>query len=497
MTEKYFLGLDAGSSVCKAAIFDLGGRRKAIASCRTPLNRPCQGWVEVDPEFAWNAAVSVIRDVVAKSGIDTGNIEGIGLSAAMVGAWLIDAGGNALRPGINWEDSRSQPILERMEIDDPEFMSRIFRSSGSVLQQGCTLPVLAWLNENEPEIIAKTAHVFSYKDFLRFRLTGVAATDRSEASVIPGDTRKRNRSDDMISLFGLKELAGRLPEVRDSETLAGGLTAAAAALTGLPEGLPVAIGAGDVAATIIGIGGLEAGAATAVLGTTCMVGVCHDRPVFTPPDVGLLFSLPGDCWYRSMVNVAGTVNLDWAIQLLAPDMAERPDRFEHITAMAQSVPIGSRGVTYLPYLSESGIVAPVVAPRARAQFCGLSPAHGRADMLRSVYEGVAFALLELVQALDFGDSRLMLAGGGGQSPFWAQMIADILEKEVLIPEGSEFGARGAALLAATALGYFPDIRAASHSVGGDGALYRPTPETSAAYQPAFRRYVDCKARLLG
>jgi sugar (pentulose or hexulose) kinase len=496
MTERFLLGIDAGSSVCKAAIFDLEGRQKAIASCRTPLSRPTRGAVELDPELAWNATVSVIRDVVADSGIDTGKIEGIGLSAAMVGAWLVDANGKALRPGINWEDSRSQTILDRMKIDHPDFMSRIFQSTGSVLQQGCTLPVLAWLKENEPEVIAETAHVFGYKDYLRLRLTGIAATDRSEASVIPGDARIRNRSDEMISLFGLTDLAGLLPDVRDSETLAGGLTAEAAALTGLPEGLPVAIGAGDVAATIIGIGGLRAGAATAVLGTTCMVGICHDRPVFTPPDVGLLFSLPGDCWYRSMVNVAGTLNLDWAIELLATEMAEKPDRFERIAELAQSVPAGSRGLTYLPYLSESGIVAPVVAPQARAQFCGLIATHGRAEMLRAVYEGVAFAFLDLVRALEFEGNRLMLAGGGGKSPFWAQMIADVLDKTVVVPTGSEFGARGAALLAATALGYFPDIRAASLSVGGDGVLYHPAPKSSAAYRPAFLRYMDCKTRHL-
>lgn len=497
MTGKYVLGLDAGSSVCKAAIFDFQGNQKAVASRRTPTNRPAAGWVEMDPETAWEATVLVIREVVAESGLEIGAIEGIGLSAAMVGAWLVDAEGKAVRPGINWEDCRSQSILDRMEVADPGFLSRIFQSSGSVLQQGCTLPVLAWLKEHEPDTLSRTAFVLGYKDFLRLRLTGAVATDRSEASVIPGNARRRNRSDEMIALFGLEDIASLLPEVRDSETVASGLTAEAATLTGLREGLPVAVGAGDVPATIIGIGGLRAGAATAILGTTCMVGVCHDTPVFEPPDIGLLFSLPGDGWYRSMVNVAGTLNLDWVAGLLAPETADGPDRLARVTAMAQSVPPGANGVTYLPYLSESGIIAPTVAPQARAQFCGLTPVHGRAEMLRAVYEGVAFALRDLVELLDFDGGRLMLAGGGGKSPFWAQMIADILEREVLVPAGSEFGARGAALLAATALGHFPGIQAASRSVGGDGTLYRPDADGSQAYRPAYSRYNEYKACLLG
>lgn len=492
----YFIGIDAGSSLCKAAIFDLSGRQFAEATRRTPISRPRPGWCELDPEMCWTAVVDVIRDAFQSSGLEPQQIGGIGISAAMVGAWLVDSEGQAVRPGINWEDSRSQEVIDRLKAADPNVGSRIFQSSGSVLQQGCTLPVLAWLVENEPETIAQTAHVLSYKDFIRMRLTGFAATDRSEASVIPGSARERQRSEAMISLFGLEKYSHLLPPVFDSETVQSFLSDEGAALAGLPPGLPVGIGAGDVAATVIGAGGLDAHSATAVLGTTCMVGVCHEKPVFTPPDVGLLFSLPGDVWYRSMVNVAGTLNLDWAIGALAPDLASNPDRYKLITTMVEDVPIGARELTYLPYLSESGIIAPVVSLDARAQFAGLTSRHGRPELLRAVFEGVALAMRDLLDVLNFTGSEIVLTGGGSQSSFWSQMIADVLQRDVVVPHGTQFGARGAALLVATALGHFPDIRTTSRAVAGDARRYQSNPAMRSEYETALRRYRGHRDRLL-
>src|SRR5690606_11926806 len=152
-------------------------------------------------------------------------------------------------------------------------------------------------------------------------------TDLCEAAVAPGSARLRGRSEEMIDLFGLRDYRGLLPEPAPSQTIAGALTEEAAAAAGLKAGTPVVVGAGDVPATVIGAGGLREGAATAVLGTTCMVGVCHGEPIFEPADIGLLFTLPEKLWYRAMVNVAGTLNLDWALSLLAPDIEGRPDTF--------------------------------------------------------------------------------------------------------------------------------------------------------------------------
>jgi sugar (pentulose or hexulose) kinase len=406
----------------------------------------------------------------------------------MVGAWVVDADGRTLRPGINWEDSRAQPLIAEIEAARPGALAEIFRSSGSVLQQGCTLPVLAWLLRHEPEVMARARWVMGYKDWLRLRLTGEVATDVGEAAVAPGDARTQGRSAEMIRL---------LPQAQPSTALAGGLTGEAAAATGLPRGLPVAIGAGDVIANVIGAGGLRAGAVTALLGTTCMVGLCTDRPVFEPANLGLLFSLPERHWFRAMVNVAGTLNLDWAVSLLCPDLAGRPDLWDRITAMVAGEPVGARGLSYLPYLSESGIIAPVVDPAARAQFAGLAPVHGRESLLRAVYEGVAFALADLCDLLapPEGSGALTLTGGGGRSTFWCDMIAEVTGREVVVPDGREFGARGAAFLAATALGRFPSVVAASASLAGGGRRHTPSGR-EASWAEARARYRAARDRLL-
>lgn len=495
----YVLGLDAGSTVVKAACFHTDGRLVSMASQRTPLLRSGAGRVEADPELCWQATCAVLREAVARSGLAPDQIIGLGITAAMVGLWLLDENGAPLRPGINWEDSRSQPMLDRMIAAQPGLMSDIFAVSGSVMQQGCTLPLLATLAQEEPAIVARASAAVSYKDFLRARLTGVIAIDRTEAAVAPGDAAAQSGSDKIRRLFGLDHLAHLFPSPSDSTDHAGQLTSEAAAVTGLPVGLPVAVGAGDVPATVIGAGGLLAGSATAVLGTTCMVGRVSDGPVFTPVDVGLLFSLPGQMWYRAMVNVAGTLNLDWAMQLLAPDLVAAPDGFDRLNAEVAAVPVGARGVTYLPYLSESGIIAPVADPAARAQFVGLAPGHGRADLLRAVFEGVAFAIADLTDALALApDAQVTLTGGGSNSHLWCDMIAQVLGRRIAVPEGSEFGARGAAMLAAVMGGAHPDIATASLGLRQLGArVHTPTPGQNAAWQEARGRFAAHRKALLG
>lgn len=492
-----FLGIDAGSSVLKAAAFDADGTQISLASQRTPLSRPRPGWVEADPTSCLDALFAVIADAAEQSG-DPGAIRAIGISGAMVGAWLVDAQGLAIRPGINWEDSRSQPMIDGLIAQRPSFLSDVFSISGSALQQGCTLPVLAWLNRHEPEALTRTAHVLTYKDFLRMHLTGVAAADRSESAVLPGSARDQARSPELFEMFGIGALMDRFPQILDPQDVAGQLTLDAATRTGLQAGVPVVAGAGDVIANVIGAGGLATGAATGILGTTCMVGVCHDKPVFTPPDLGLLFSLPERHWYRSMVNVAGTLNLDWAVGTFAPNIAEGVDPFATVTEMVRHVPAGANGVTYLPYLSKSGIIAPVADANARAQFCGLHAGHDQADLLRAVYEGVAFAIADLIDLLSLpAGSPLVLTGGGSRSPVWCQMIADVSRCPISVLEGSEFGAKGAALLAASALGHHDSVSAASQRAKTVRQTFVPAPSAATVWANARARYSDYRDRLIG
>jgi len=482
------LGFDIGTSVTKAALFSADGQQRAVAQRRTPLSHPHPGWVETDPETVWRNAAAVCREVLSRASVTGADVAAVGVCGTMVGAWVVDAAARPLRPAILWEDGRSQDWIDEQERQRPGFLSRIFAQSGSAMQQGCTLPVLRWLVLHEPDVMRQAAAVFSSKDFVRARLTGRIAADITEAAVAPGSAVARNRSPELIAAFGLDDWAHLLPPALDSAAVAGTVTKRAAEPTGLAVGTPVVTGAGDVPATLIGAGGNRAGIACSILGTTCLNGLLVDAPVFEPADLGLLFTIPGGLWLRTMVNVAGTVNLDWLLGTLCPDLADAPDRYARLEALAATGGIGAGGALYVPYLSEAGIIAPRFAPLARGGFVGLTPRHGRAHLVRAVYEGVAYGIRDCFAVMRRPVERIRLVGGGARSAFWSQMLADVVGVEVEIPEGSEFGAKGAAMLAATGLGWCPDARAAAAAGFAIARRHAPDVAKTAEYERHFRAY---------
>ena len=482
----FFLGIDIGTSVTKAVLFDSAFREVASAHRPTHVDRPLAGWSEIDPEAVWRAVTEVCREIAA--GHDSRDIAAIGICGTMVGAWVVDADGTALRSGITWEDSRTEPMIEARVAADPTFMSRIFASSGSAMQQGCTLPLARWLIDNEPAVMRRASALFSAKDFVRMRLTGRIAADRTEAAVAPGSATDRGRSDAMLELFDLGGWKHIFPEALDSETIAGNVTGRAAQATGLAAGTPVAVGAGDVPASVVGAGGSDPGIVVSILGTTALNGIVVDEPVFTPPDLGILFTVPGDKWLRVMVNVAGTISLDWFIETMCPDLTGRADVYARLEDMATAAGIGAAGVTYLPFLSDSGIIAPRVEPHARAGFAGLSPRHARGHLARAVFEGTTFAIRDCFAAMARPVDRIRLIGGGSRSAFWSQMLADVMQRPVDIPVGREFGAKGAALLAATAVEHFPSVREASRQTFSLLRCHEPDRAAGDAYQTVYERY---------
>ena len=483
---RFLLGLDIGTSVVKVALFDRQGREHATAACRTATLSPFPAWSEADPDQLWAATCSVISRVLRESATSPTNVAAVGLSGAMVGAWIIDAAGKALRPGILWNDGRTQPMIDSMIAKEADFMSRIFAVSGSVMQQGCTLPLLRWLKLYEPKVLAQARAVFGAKDYIRWRLTGEVATDVTEAAVAPGSATARGRSEALISLFGLDAERHLLPMPMPSESIAGAVTDGASRASGLMAGTPVAIGAGDVACSVIGAGALFAGGACSILGTTCLNGIVVPSPIFTPPDLGLLFTLPDRLWLRTMVNVAGTTNIDWLLTALCPDLGSQADHYATLAALAAEAPPGADGAVYVPYLSEVGIIAPVVAPAARGGFGGLMPRHQRPHLVRAVYEGVAFAIRECFATIEKDVGVIRLVGGGARSAYWRQLIADVLGRDVEVPAGHEFGAKGAALLAGTAIGWFSS--AAFASAATSEILHRHVPQAEGLYDAAYARY---------
>lgn len=492
---RYVLGLDIGTSVTKAALFDRAGREVATAAGRTRVLSPHPGWYEMDPGELRAAVAAGCRQVLA--GRDAFEVAALAISGVMIGGWLVGEDHTVLRPGILWNDGRAQALVDRLTAANPKLFSQIFDSSGQVMQLGCLLPVLAWLAETEPDAVARATAILTAKDTIRLWLTGGGiATDETEAAIAPGSTRARAFNPDLLTLFGIERHANLLPPVRHSADLAGTLTAEAAAELGLRPGTPVAMGAGDLPACVLGAGASSPGIACSVVGTTCLNGVVSDAPVFTPRDMGILFTVPGDLWIKTMVNVAGTTNLDWGLSALCPDLADAPDAYDRLAELAAASPAGASGAGYIPYLSHIGIIAPRLEPGARAGFFGLNPGHGRADLVRAIYEGLAYAIRDCYERIGRPVSAIRLVGGAARSPLWAQMIADVSGIAVEIPEGSEFGAKGSALLAATAIGWFDDIRQACAATYRPSRRHEPDAALKAAYDDGFARYALASEALL-
>lgn len=491
-----YLGLDIGTSVIKAALFDANGRECTAAFRRMQLLPAPIGWSELDGDAVWHVAVEVIRALFAGSAHRPEQVRGIGVTGVMVGVWLTDADGALLRAPILWNDARAQALVDDLRLSEPALFTKVFSHSGSMMQLGCTLPVIAWLAANEPETLAKAKHVLCAKDYIRYRLTGEIATDESEAAMAPGSAVTRDFHPDPAKLLGIEEHIHLLSPVRRGETRAGEVTAEAASLTGLVAGTPVAIGTGDTGACVLGAGAHRPGQAVTVLGTTCLNGVLFDHAMYEPRDLGLLFILPGRRWMKTMVNVAGTTVLDWCLTTLCPDIAAGEAPYEALGALAETSAAGSAGVTFVPYLSASGVIAPRIEPRARAGFHGLAPHHGRTDMVRSIYEGMAYAIRDCYEQIGGAGEGIRLSGGGARSPFWAQMIADVTGYVVEIPEGTQFGAKGAALCAAVAIGDFDSIGEAVAATYRPQRRHVPDLALKPAYDAGFGRFKVASAATL-
>jgi sugar (pentulose or hexulose) kinase len=486
----YLLGVDVGTSVIKAALFDAEGQE--LVSCRqsTQVLQSRSGWMEADMLATWHTCCDVMRAVLNSSEGRGREVAAVGVTGNMIGAWLIDAEGEPVRNAILWCDSRTQALWSQLTAQQPDLAARIFAMDGCVVESGATLLVLRWLQEHEPQALQRARWVFSSKDWIVYQLSGVAQIDSSEAAVLPGDTRTQQSPEMLWEWFGIQAQRRLLPPVQPSDRVIGRLQPQAAALIGLKAGTPLVAGAGDVPCNALGLGATEADTAFMVLGTNLQVCRVFEQPMFEPPLVGLLFYQPHKRWFRALMNVAGTTNLDWAIRQFYAELgaAKAAERFKRIEAEASRRSIGADGVIYLPYLSRAGLIAPFVAPAARAQFVGLHDGHTRADLLRAVYEGVALAARDCYSALGELPAQVIFAGGGARSAFWSQLMADCLGATVVVPQGHEFGAKGAALLAGVGVGMFSDIQAASRSAFRPARIYTPDREAHAHYTALYARY---------
>lgn len=486
------LGIDVGTSATKAVICDAHGRVQGAGSGAHTLLTPRPGWTEQDPASWWRATVEAVGAAIDRAGIESTDVRAISFSGQMHGSVLIDqetldAKGRrieAIRPALLWNDQRTAAQCEQIERRAGGRRAMVERVGNAALT-GFTLPKLLWIREHEPEHWDRAASILLPKDFVRFCMTGRAATDVGDAAgTLLLDVDARDWSEAALEQSEIDRAL--LPPVLESCAAAGELTEHAATALGLAPGIPVMAGSGDNMAGAVGAGVVAPGIVLATLGTSGVVYAHADRPrrdLGEPP--GRLHTMcaadgtaehPG-AWCVTGCTLSAAGSLQWVRDALFPDVG-----FDDLVAEAASAPPGCDGLIFLPYLT--GERCPHPDPTARGAWIGLSVSHSRAHVVRAVLEGVSLTMghiLSIVREAGVPVEQIRLGGGGAKSALWRQMLADAFNAPVHTLETEEGPAHGAALMAGVGIGVWGSVVEACDAAIRCADVTEPDASTAALY----------------
>jgi xylulokinase len=396
---------------------------------------------------------------------------------------LMDAEGKVLRPAILWNDQRTGAQCDeiRAKIGKEKFI----RITGNDALTGFTAPKILWVKENEPVVFKKARHVLLPKDYLRYRLTGGYAMDKADGSgTVLFDLKSRNWSAEVLSALGIP--AEWMPPTFEGPDTTGNITPEAAAATGLKAGTPVCAGGGDQAAQAVGVGAVETGIIALTLGTSGVVFATTPTASIEPEGRLHAFchAVPG-MWHFMGVMLSAAGSLQWYRNTMVPGT-----EYDDLLKEAIPVPAGSEGLQFLPYLS--GERTPHPDPLARGAWIGLTLRHGRGHLTRAVLEGVAYGLKDsylLIRDSGAGVIRQVRASGGGvKSALWRQILASVLETELVTVNTTEGAAFGAALLAGVGAGEWPDVPAACAQTVKITGTTQPDPAQVEIYRKGHEIY---------
>lgn len=493
------LGIDLGTTGVKAALFAADdGRVIADTFIDYPLFHPRPGWAEQNPADWWQATVTAIRTCLAQGeakGAAATEVRGLGFSGQMHGVVLLDEQGQVLRPCIIWADQRSD--TQCRWITEKVGASNLINYVSNPALTGFSAPKLLWIRDNEPEIFARARTMLLPKDYIRYRLTGVAAMEISDAAgTCLLDVKNGRWSQEVLQAIELDP--SLLPPVVPADQASGSITEEASALTGLPVGTPVAGGGADNACGAVGNGIVSPGLALVSVGTSGIVLAYSDTPQVDTsgpiPRVHTFNHAVPNAWYLMGVTQGAGLSLRWVRDNIGlPERAlERwtgTDAYIQLSNEAASVPPGSDGLIFLPYMQ--GERTPHLDAYARGGWIGLTASHDRRHLIRSVMEGVAFSLRDcfaIIQEQGLRIDQLHATGGGAKSPLWRQIIADVLGTELVVTNATEGPAFGAALLAGVASGVYPSVQQACEQTVRVTEQTEPQRATAQAYNEAYETY---------
>jgi L-xylulokinase len=487
---KYLLGVDNGSTVSKAALFDFHGKEIAVASCKADTEYPHSGWTERGMEMLWQSTACAIRDVLSKSDAKPEDIAGVGNTGHGNGVYLLDKQGQPLRNGIQSMDSRAAEIVADWNRDN--IHAKVFPYTIQSFWPAQPNALLAWLKQNEPKNYERLGAILLVKDYIKYRLTGEISsdfTDMSATSLL--DVRSKSYSRELMGLYGLAEAYDALPPLKQSSEIAGRVTASAAQETGLKVGTPVVGGLFDVDASAIGAGTINVNQACLVMGSWSINEVITKDPIVDPRlFMTTLFASPG-LFLTIEGSATSATNLEWFVnQCCGDERAEAKRRgisvYEVCNEEVASLPPGSTNIIFHPFLYGSN-----VQPTARAGFYGVAGWHTRAHLLRALYEGVVFGHLSHIEKLRAAGAQInsaRLTGGGSRSAVWSQMFADTIQVPMEISDGNELGARGVALAAGIGAGVYSDYKEAVREAVSVVRVHEPIPFNKPLYLERYAEY---------
>ncbi|MBZ5759377.1 MULTISPECIES: FGGY-family carbohydrate kinase [Rhizobium] len=502
--QDILVGIDAGTSVIKAVAFDLAGRQIASASVANRYNSGQDGSATQPLARTWDECAAALRGLGEKVPGLAARTAAVAVTAQGDGTWLVGAGDTPVGDAWIWLDARAAPTVRKLVGASGERAR--FETTGTGLntcQQGAQI---AHMSATAPELLDRAEVALHCKDWLYLNLTGVRATDPSEACWTFGDFRSRAYDDGVIAALGLSSRRHLLPEIIDGTEVTHPLTAAAAAATGLKQGTPVSLGYVDMVMTGMGAGVWtgDLNAACTVIGST---GV-HMRPVATADaqlnaeGTGYIMALPVPGMVTQMqTNMAATLNLDWILHVAADLIGEggtAPSHAEMVARIDNWMAASRPGaVLYHPYISEAGERGPFVNASARAGFIGLNAGHRYPDLLRSVIEGLGMAARDCYVAMGALPRELRLTGGAARSKALGGVLAAATGASVRVSAREEAGAAGAAMMAAVAVGVYPDMNAciAEWVTPLLGAGTAPDPSLVPVYDRTFPAYRQAREAL--
>lgn len=495
----YLLGIDVGSTSMKALVYDLNGNvvsqgSRPTESIANDPNHP--NWQVYLPEHIWDGISSAIHDAVSQiespSLIKAAAVTGLGADAVP-----LDERGEPVYPFINWICTRTTPQFERWLQDVG--LEKTFQVSGWQPFIWSTVLRFMWLQENEPELAKKIHKWLIVEDFVNYKLTGKYSTDFTDASpTLLFDQRNLQWSDEMLAFARVeKEL---LPVPQPSGSFIGEVTAQAAEKTGLLSGTPIYQGGHDYLVGALAAGAISEGKFLDVTGTWELVITPTTNPQWTSEirQLGLTIeahSAPG--MYCIWAGGTAASMLEWYKDQLGSDAVRRAERGEGnvwslLMDEARNSPPGANGIFFLPHFN--GTTCPTLDPRSLGAFLGLNDTTKRGDMIRAVVEGLDYAFLEMLRALEKGAGQkaaeITAIGGGTRNEFWMQNKADVAGCPVVTTEIEEATALGAAILAGVGAGIYKNLAQAVEAIKQPSKTYEPNGKLGTFYAEMFDMYRD-------